>query len=382
MKVSKSHPRVFLVVGARPNFMKAAPLIKALQDLAPEVELFLVHTGQHYDYEMSKAFFEDLNMPDPDIYLGVGSGTHAEQTAKIMVELEKELMEHEPDLVTVFGDVNSTLAASVVASKLWIPVAHVEAGLRSFDRTMPEEINRIVTDVLSEYLFATEKSALENLAREGIPEEKVFFTGNVMIDTLVTFLEKARASDITQRLGLREKNFALLTLHRPSNVDNPEVFTRILSALSKIGKELPIIFPVHPRTRKRMSEFNLFNKFRDSLKEPPSEYGIILIDPVKYTDFVSLELNSLFVLTDSGGIQEETTYLGIPCLTLRENTERPITIEVGTNELVGTDPARILAEAEKILRGDAKKGSIPELWDGKAAYRIAKILKEKLEGKL
>jgi len=372
-------PLIYLIVGARPNFMKAAPLIRALEERAPEIKSLLVHTGQHYDYEMSKAFFEDLDMPDPDIYLGVGSGTHAEQTAKIMISLEKEIFDNRPDLIVVFGDVNSTLAASVVASKLMVPVAHVEAGLRSFDRTMPEEINRIVTDILSDLLFTTERDAIENLRREGIPDEKIHFTGNVMIDTLLTFADKARKSDITERLGLSDRNYAVLTLHRPSNVDVPEVFDGILEALAEVGKNIPVVFPVHPRTKKRLAEFGFLDKFSSAFKTPPAERGILLIDPVKYTEFLALEMKSLFVLTDSGGIQEETTFLGVPCLTLRNNTERPVTLEVGTNILVGTDPHRIIEESAKILRGEGKKGAIPELWDGKASHRIAKIIKTKME---
>jgi len=369
---------IYLIVGARPNFMKAAPLIRALEERAPEMKYLLVHTGQHYDYEMSRAFFEDLDMPDPDIYLGVGSGSHAEQTARIMISLEKEVLNKKPDLIVVFGDVNSTLAASVVASKLMIPVAHVEAGLRSFDRTMPEEINRIVTDVLSELLFATERDAIENLRREGIPEEKIYFTGNVMIDTLMTFTDKARNSDITDRLGLRKRSYAVLTLHRPSNVDVPEVFEGILRALAEVSRNLPVVFPVHPRTRKRLAEFGFLDRFGDVFKSPPAERGILLIDPVKYTEFLALEMRSLFVLTDSGGIQEETTFLGVPCLTLRNNTERPVTLEVGTNILVGTEPHRIIEEAARILRGEGKKGEIPELWDGRASFRIAEIIRSKL----
>ncbi len=372
-------PLIYLIVGARPNFMKAAPLIRALEERAPEIKSLLVHTGQHYDYEMSKAFFEDLDMPDPDIYLGVGSGTHAEQTAKIMISLEKEIFDNRPDLIVVFGDVNSTLAASVVASKLMVPVAHVEAGLRSFDRTMPEEINRIVTDILSDLLFTTERDAIENLRREGIPDEKIHFTGNVMIDTLLTFADKARKSDITERLGLSDRNYAVLTLHRPSNVDVPEVFDGILEALAEVSKNIPVVFPVHPRTKKRLAEFGFLDKFSSDFRTPPAERGILLIDPVKYTEFLALEMKSLFVLTDSGGIQEETTFLGVPCLTLRNNTERPVTLEVGTNILVGTDPHRIIEESAKILRGEGKKGAIPELWDGKASHRIAKIIKTKME---
>ena len=372
-------PLIYLIVGARPNFMKAAPLIRALEERAPEIKSLLVHTGQHYDYEMSKAFFEDLDMPDPDIYLGVGSGSHAEQTAKIMISLEKEIFDNRPDLIVVFGDVNSTLAASVVASKLMVPVAHVEAGLRSFDRTMPEEINRIVTDILSDLLFTTERDAIENLRREGIPNEKIHFTGNVMIDTLLTFADKARKSDITERLGLSDRNYAVLTLHRPSNVDVPEVFNGILEALAEVSKNIPVVFPVHPRTKKRLAEFGFLDKFSSVFKTPPAERGILLIDPVKYTEFLALEMKSLFVLTDSGGIQEETTFLGVPCLTLRNNTERPVTLEVGTNILVGTDPHRIIEESAKILRGEGKKGAIPELWDGKASHRIAKIIKTKME---
>ena len=355
--------KFLLVVGARPNFMKAAPLLKALQKYNHIVEPILLHTGQHYDYTMSKAFFDDLDLPEPDIYLGVGSDTHARQTAKIMMGIEDVLMHQKTDLVIVFGDVNSTLASAVAASKLWIPVAHVEAGLRSFDRTMPEEINRIVTDVLSELLFVTERSGIENLKREGIPDEKIFFVGNVMIDTLKRYIERAKSIDLHKEFGLEPKTYVLLTLHRPSNVDVRERLTEIWDALSQIAREIKIVFPVHPRTRSRLNEFGL----------KPSE-GMILLQPLSYTKFLALEMNARFVMTDSGGVQEETTVLGVPCITLRENTERPITVEVGTNVVVGNRKPQILAAARNALNDNWKKGSIPPLWDGHAAERIAEIL--------
>lgn len=361
--------RVFNVVGARPNFMKIAPIQRLMQKDSAAFEPVLVHTGQHYDERMSKFFFEDLMLPQPDIYLGVGSGTHAEQTAKIMIEFEKICQERKPDLVLVVGDVNSTAACSMVASKMWIPVAHVEAGLRSFDRKMPEEINRLVTDALSEYLFTTEKTGTENLLKEGIDRSKIHFVGNVMIDSLAYFLEKAKTSQILEKLELNASGYALVTLHRPSNVDDPENFMKIIEAFKEIQKELPVIFPIHPRTEKNIDTFGLQNAVSE-LK------NLRLIPPVGYLDFMQLMVNCKFVMTDSGGIQEETTYLGIPCLTLRENTERPVTTEIGTNEIVGTDTTKIIRYARDIISGNWKQGRVPELWDGHAAERIVSLLKE------
>ena len=359
--------RVFNVVGARPNFMKIAPIHKQMQCLDGAFEPVLVHTGQHYDERMSKLFFHDLQLPEPDVYLGVGSGSHAEQTAKIMIEFEKCCLEKRPDLVLVVGDVNSTAACSLVASKLWIPVAHVEAGLRSFDRTMPEEINRIVTDALSDYLFTTEESGNHNLQNEGVDPEKIHFVGNVMIDSLVNFLEKARQSRILEELELARGEYVLVTLHRPSNVDVPENFQKILAAFETIQQDIPIVFPIHPRTKKNVERFGLSQRVK-------ALTNLRLLPPVGYLDFLQLMQNCKFVLTDSGGIQEETTYLGIPCLTLRENTERPVTATLGTNEVVGLDVERIIASSRKILAGEWKQGKVPPLWDGQAAKRIVDIL--------
>jgi len=361
--------RILNVVGARPNFMKIAPIQRLMEDQSNSFEPVLVHTGQHYDERMSKLFFEDLQLPEPDIYLGVGSGSHAEQTAKIMVEFEKICIEYKPDLVLVVGDVNSTAACSIVASKLWIPVAHVEAGLRSFDRKMPEEVNRVVTDALSEYLFITEKSGMNNLAKEGVSSAKVHFVGNVMIDSLVFFLEKAKESKILGELQLNGGDYALVTLHRPSNVDDKDNFLKIISAFKEIQQNVTIVFPIHPRTKKNISSFGLES-------EVSKFANLKLIEPVGYLDFMKLMQSCGFVLTDSGGIQEETTYLGIPCLTLRENTERPITTEIGTNEVVGTDTEKIIRLSHQIITGNWKKGQIPELWDGHAAERIVQVLKE------
>jgi len=360
--------RILNVVGARPNFMKIAPIQRIMQRMTNTIEPILVHTGQHYDERMSKLFFDDLGLPKPDIYLGVGSGSHAEQTAKIMIEFEKVCESEKPDLVVVVGDVNSTAACSMVASKMWIPIAHVEAGLRSFDRKMPEEINRIITDALSEYLFITERSATTNLIREGVAQDKIHFVGNVMIDSLTYYLSKEIASNILAELSLKEKEYALVTLHRPSNVDDPESFTRIITAFKEIQKNVPIVFPIHPRTQKNIDKLGL----RDEIAKLEN---LKLIPPVGYFDFMQLMANCGFVMTDSGGIQEETTYLGIPCLTLRENTERPITVEIGTNEIVGTDTEKITMLAKKIVDGQWKKGQVPELWDGKAAERIVDVLR-------
>ena len=358
--------KILNIVGARPNFMKIAPIQREMEK-HPELEPLIIHTGQHYDEKMSKLFFDDLELPRPARYLHVGSATHAQQTAKVMVEFEKVVEEEKPDLVLVVGDVNSTAACSLVSAKMGVKIAHVEAGLRSYDRGMPEEINRMVTDTLSDYLFVTEQSGIDNLRREGIPDEKVFFTGNVMIDSLVYFLEKARTSDILHRLGVNGDVYALVTLHRPSNVDVKENFEKLLNAFSQIEKDLKIVFPIHPRSRKMLSNFGLDNRIAEMK-------NLVLLDPIGYLDFMKLMQDAKLVLTDSGGIQEETTYLGIPCITLRENTERPVTIDVGTNILVGSNTELVVKEAKKVISGQAKQGRIPDLWDGHAAERIVEII--------
>ena len=362
--------KVMNVVGARPNFMKIAP-IQRVMNTYENIQPFLVHTGQHYDERMSKFFFEDLQLPKPDVYLNVGSGSHATQTARIMMEFEKVVEREKPDLVLVVGDVNSTAACSLVAVKMGVKVGHVEAGLRSFDRTMPEEINRLVTDAISDLLFVTEKSGMENLKKEGIPDQKVHFVGHVMIDSLIYFAEKAKDSPIMEKLGVSPKDYALVTLHRPSNVDNKENFTKILDAFEEIQESIRIIFPIHPRSRKMIENFGLLERVQ-RMK------NFELLEPLGYLDFMKLMHNARLLLTDSGGIQEETTYLGIPCVTLRENTERPVTIDVGTNVLVGTDTDKIIMATKNILDGNGKKGQIPELWDGRAAERIVKIISEEL----
>lgn len=349
--------------------MKVAPIHRQMHQKREIFEPILVHTGQHYDERMSKFFFNDLGLPEPDVFLGVGSGSHAEQTARIMIEFEKVCLHYKPDLVLVVGDVNSTAACSLVASKLWIPVAHVEAGLRSFDRQMPEEINRLVTDALSDYLFVTEKSGRENLLKEGISVNKIHMVGNCMIDSLVGLMEKAEQSDIMEKLKIKEKEFVLVTLHRPSNVDELENFSKILNALEEIQKSVKVIFPIHPRTQKNIKSFGLEKRVK-SLK------NLVLTEPLGYLDFIKLEKYCTFVLTDSGGLQEESTYMGVPCLTVRENTERPITVELGTNEVVGMNTQRIIESAKKILSGRWKKGKIPPLWDGRAAERIVEVLSD------
>ncbi len=358
------------VVGARPNFMKVAPIYRVLES-NPVFFPMIVHTGQHYDERMSDIFFRQLEMPKPHIYLGVGSGTHAEQTARVMVEFEKVIEKEQPDLVIVVGDVNSTLACSLVAVKCHIPVAHVEAGLRSGDRRMPEEINRIATDAISDLLFVTERSGEENLKAEGVAPEKIHFVGNVMIDSLVHFRAKASQLDVLRELGVEAGQFALMTMHRPSNVDSVEGLTRILETIEAISGLTRIVFPVHPRTRQRMKDFGILNRLLDIS-------NLTLLDPLGYLEFLNLMERAAVVITDSGGIQEETTFLGVPCLTLRENTERPVTIELGTNELVPLDPQEILTRVSDILKGKWKKGSIPPLWDGKASQRIVAILEERL----
>ncbi len=365
--------KVISVVGARPNFMKIAPIHRAIEKFnnsqirksANPLIHKICHTGQHYDTKMSKVFFEDLELPQPDFYLGVGSGTHAEQTAKIMIEFEKILLREKPDYVLVVGDVNSTISCTLTASKLHIKTIHVEAGLRSNDRKMPEEINRVLTDSISDLLFVTEKSGLENLRNEGIPDEKVFFVGNVMIDSVSYYLNKSEKSNIFDSLGVEKGNYILVTLHRPSNVDEPEQLTKLMKMLSRLSERRKIIFPVHPRTRKNIEAFGLNNLFSEN---------IILSEPIGYIDFLALTKNAELILTDSGGIQEESTFLGVQCITLRDTTERPITVEVGTNQLLGNNLELAEQKANEILDGNKKNGSIPELWDGKAAERIVKIL--------
>jgi UDP-N-acetylglucosamine 2-epimerase (non-hydrolysing) len=354
--------KLLIVGGTRPNFIKISALFRELRKYPQAFQLLLVHTGQHYDYRMSAIFFKELDLPEPDIYLRVGSGTHSQQTARIMAAFEKVCLRQKPDLVVVVGDVNSTVACAVVAAKLSIPLAHVEAGLRSFDRTMPEEINRIVTDAFSDFLFITEENARKNLFREGIDIKKIFFVGNTMIDTLKRFLPKAR------RIGFRRKNYALVTLHRSVNVDYRAILKKNLKILEKIAQKIPVVFPLHPRTKKQMEEFGLKKYF----KIP----GLKITAPLGYLDFLNLMTGARLVLTDSGGIQEETTVLGIPCLTLRKNTERPVTIAEGTNVLVGDNYDKIMAAVEQVLSGNYKKGRIPKFWDGRAARRIVRVLKK------
>ncbi|MBN1418713.1 MAG: UDP-N-acetylglucosamine 2-epimerase (non-hydrolyzing) [Planctomycetes bacterium] len=362
--------RIIQVAGARPNFVKIASIARAM---ARSAGLFpiLVHTGQHYDEAMSRVFFDELGIPRPDINLEVGSASHAVQTAEIMRRFEEVAVREKPDLVLVVGDVNSTIACALVSVKLGIPVAHVEAGLRSFDRTMPEEINRVLTDAISTFLLTSEPVAEENLRREGIPSERISFVGNCMIDTLLAHRDRAVRSPILGDLALETKGYALVTLHRPSNVDDAATFEGILRALADIAGRLPVVFPVHPRTRKQAAAFGL----ADLLERTP---GMRVLDPVGYLDFLCLMTSARLVLTDSGGIQEETTVLGVPCLTLRENTERPITMDLGTNRLVGADPRAIIGAAERILHGEIPRGRIPPLWDGRAADRIIAILEERL----
>lgn len=358
---------VISIAGARPNFMKIAPLARALADI-DGIRHRVVHTGQHYDKNMSELFFSELGIPEPCCNLEVGSGTHARQTAEIMVRFEEVLDEDPCDVVCVVGDVNSTIACALVAVKRGIPVAHVEAGLRSFDRTMPEEINRVLTDAISDSLFVTEPSGMKHLAREGVPEDRTFLVGNVMIDTLLEHRKRAQDSDVLARLGVADKAYGVVTLHRPSNVDDERNLTNIMEALGNIAVRLPLVFPVHPRTAQRMESAG-FSAHADG--------GFIACDPLGYIDFLRLMEGATLILTDSGGIQEEACILGVPCLTLRENTERPVTIEIGMNRLVGSDPEAIQAAAAVILDGDSEPRMAPDLWDGKAAERIARILVER-----
>lgn len=359
--------KVTLVAGARPNFMKIAPIMRTIvNQYLNRIESILVHTGQHYDYEMSQAFFDDLEIRRPDYFLGVGSGSHAVQTAMIMMAFEKVCLTEQPDVVVVVGDVNSTVACALVAKKLGVAVAHVEAGLRSRDLTMPEEINRMVTDVLSDLLFVSERSGLDNLREEGKAEDSIHFVGNVMVDTLYYHL--ARAREINEGITRPSGPFAVMTLHRPSNVDDGEKLQEIMGAIAIIAKEFPVYFPAHPRTRHSLEAVGMVEKL--------DKQNIILMPPLPYLTFLGLWKDAALVLTDSGGLQEETTALGIPCITIRENTERPITVEEGTNILAGTSPAGILAAYESVRQGGGKTGRIPELWDGKASERIVAVLAE------
>lgn len=350
--------------------MKIAPIIEAMNRYPDRIEHLLVHTGQHYDEKMSKAFFEDLGMPKPDIDLGVGSGSHAEQTARIMVEFEKVCLKETPDLVIVVGDVNSTMACTITAKKLGVKVAHVEAGLRSRDMSMPEEINRLCTDVLCDYLFTTDRFADDNLRKEGVAEEKIVFVGNVMIDTLLKHKKMAESAGLRAKWGLRRHSYATLTLHRPSNVDEKNTLQGVLEALTEIGANMPIIFPIHPRTKKMVEQFGL----GDYLCSGAKPAGLWAVEPLGYLEFLHLNMHARMVLTDSGGLQEETTVLGVPCITLRENTERPITCEEGTNVIVGNRKERILEAVKRVLGGECGNGKVPEKWDGKAAERIVEFL--------
>lgn len=371
--------KVLLVAGARPNFIKIAPLMKAFEAHKEIFNVLLVHTGQHYDFQLSEIFFKDLNIPKPDICLNVGSASHAVQTAQIMSAFEKVILDEKPDWVVVVGDVNSTVACTLVAAKMHVKIAHVEAGLRSFDRTMPEEINRIVTDSIADHLFVSEESGVENLKNEGIASTKIHFVGNVMIDTLLSNMEKINKSDILGRLGLKpeaqteneklNRLYSVLTLHRPSNVDSPETLSEIYDIVETISRSIGIVYPVHPRTKKMMESHDFLSKFQKIT-------NLKMVEPIGYIDFVKLVKESKFVLTDSGGIQEETTMLNIPCLTMRDNTERPVTIKKGTNCLVGRNKSKIKRCVGSIMNDTYKKGKIPKLWDGNTATLIVNSLRE------
>ncbi len=371
--------KIISVVGARPNFMKMAPLHKELLKHKKKVLHKIVHTGQHYDKQLSEIFFKQLGLPKPHINLGVGSGSHAEQTAETMVKFEKVVLKEKPDLVLVYGDINSTLAASIVCAKILqngkpVPVAHIEAGLRSFDRNMPEEINRIVTDSLANYLFVPEEDGMINLQNSGIHKNSIFFVGNIMIDSLVGYLPLAMKSKILKEICVSKRNYALVTLHRPSNVDSKSSFLKIINifkSINRLNPQIDIVFPVHPRTIKMIEKFNLYKEL-DNVK------NLIISEPIGYIDFLSLTANSKFVITDSGGIQEETSFLNIPCLTLRENTERPITIKHGSNVLCGSCENKIVSEINKILKGNAKNRRKLKFYDGKTASRIAAIIFSKI----
>jgi UDP-N-acetylglucosamine 2-epimerase (non-hydrolysing) len=362
--------KIINVVGARPNLMKIAPLMNAYTN-CEVIEPLLVHTGQHYDENMSDLFFRQLGIPEPDLNLEIGSASHAVQTAEIMKAFEPVVVEHEPDAVLVVGDVNSTIACGTVAVKLGVKLIHVEAGLRSFDRTMPEEINRMITDAISDLLFCTEQSGVDNLRREGVSEDKIHFVGNVMIDTLLKHRVKADQSTILEDLTLADGGYAVITLHRPANVDNRECLEGLIEALEFVQNDVTVVFPAHPRTRAKFEEFGMSSRLA-------ALANLRILDPIGYLDFLKLIGSAKVVLTDSGGIQEETTILKVPCFTLRENTERPITLEVGSNRLVGTDPSKIIAAYREIAAGDSSNSEIPPLWDGHAAERIVDVLQREL----
>tara|TARA_Y100000593_G_scaffold53909_1_gene100885 strand:- start:1204 stop:2295 length:1092 start_codon:yes stop_codon:yes gene_type:complete len=354
------------IIGARPNFIKASPLIKKMGKL--KVKNLVLHTGQHYDENMSKVFFDELEIPSPDYNLNAGGGSHAKQTANIMIGCEKYFLENNPDLVIVYGDVNSCVAASLVASKMGIKIAHIESGLRSYDRNMPEEINRVLTDSISDFLFLTSEDALDNLVKEGISADKCFLVGNTMIDSLVEFENKFDSSDILYQLDLEKSTYSLITLHRPSNVDNKDDLKFMMDSIIKVSENIKCVFPIHPRTKNNLQKFDLYDKYN-------SLNNLKIINPLGYIDFMSLQKNAKFIITDSGGIQEESSYFGVPCLTSRDNTERPITIENGTNKLIGTEYQNISNEVSNI---DYDIFTNIHLWDGYSSDRIIKILKEKL----
>jgi len=361
--------KIVSVVGARPNFIKIAPLHKAFSEMTEIISHKICHTGQHFDKKMSDVFFTELELPKPDYFLGVSGGSHAQQTAQIILEFEKVLLFEKPDLVIVVGDVNSTMACALVASKLNVPIAHIEAGLRSFDREMPEETNRKITDVLSDYLFVTEQCGIDNLLKEGVDEQKIFFVGNVMIDSLYNYLPQAKRSPICKELSIKPEDYILVTFHRPSNVDDFESLVQLQNFLNKLSELKTVVFPIHPRTRSNFEKHCLMNGLNTNIR---------LTDPIGYIDFIALQLHALLVITDSGGIQEETTALNVQCLTVRNNTERPVTVEIGTNQLIGTNYDRVIEESIKIINGQLKTGSLPYLWDGKSASRIAGIIINKL----
>lgn len=361
--------KIISVVGARPNFMKVAPIHKELLKYSDKINHLICHTGQHFDEKMSKVFFDELDLPKPDFYLGVSGGSHAVQTANVMLKFEEVLLQEHPDLVLVVGDVNSTMACSITAAKLNIKVAHVEAGLRSFDREMPEEINRLLTDAISDFLFVSEPSGMEHLRNEGVDSDKCFFVGNVMIDSLKQYLPQADLSTIFDSLSITKAKYVLATFHRPSNVDDTDSLSELVSFLNCLAEDVKVVLPLHPRTLNNLTKANLYSTLHKN---------IIICEPVGYIDFLALQKYAQLVITDSGGIQEETTVLGVQCITVRDNTERPVTVTVGTNQLVGTNFRQVLTVAQNILQGTSKKGSIPELWDGKASERIIRILEKKL----